>query len=227
MSPLGGKLTHYGAGLGSAPRPLNSMMTCQLTKLETALDQLKKAYPQLVPADAALLASALTLTGRHAIALYEGEQYVWPEDNEKLMRAMVPQVKITQEAIESNAPKRASKTAVEEEPVLMNVGLMPNLTAGENLLQGRDDLKTILSDILQEGVEFVYAPNDLGWQWALDRVNWTTIAGQEISKRVKSKTAFTEGAVGVEMNAGAKKRPSTKKSAAADVVADIDVPDEV
>lgn len=203
------------------------MMTCQLTKLETALDQLKKAYPQLVPADAALLASALTLTGRHAIALYEGEQYVWPEDNEKLMRAMVPQVKITQEAIESNAPKRASKTAVEEEPVLMNVGLMPNLTAGENLLQGRDDLKTILSDILQEGVEFVYAPNDLGWQWALDRVNWTTIAGQEISKRVKSKTAFTEGAVGVEMNAGAKKRPSTKKSAAADVVADIDVPDEV
>ena len=202
------------------------MMTCQLTKLETALDQLKKAYPQLVPADAALLASALTLTGRHAIALYEGEQYVWPEDNEKLMRAMVPQVKITQEAIESNAPKRASKTAVEEEPVLMNVGLMPNLTAGENLLQGRDDLKTLLSDILQEGVEFVYAPNDLGWQWALDRANWTTIAGQDVSKRVKSKTAFTEGAVGVEMNAGAKKRPSTKKAAAVDTP-DVDLPDEV
>lgn len=202
------------------------MMTCQLTKLETALDQLKKAYPQLVPADAALLASALTLTGRHAIALYEGEQYVWPEDNEKLMRAMVPQVKITQEAIESNAPKRVSKTAVEEEPVLMNVGLMPNLTAGENLLQGRDDLKTLLSDILQEGVEFVYAPNDLGWQWALDRANWTTLAGQDVSKRVKSKTAFTEGAVGVEMNAGAKKRPSTKKAAAIETP-DVDLPDEV
>lgn len=197
------------------------MMTCQLTKLETALDQLKKAYPQLVPADAALLASALTLTGRHAIALYEGEQYVWPDDNEKLMRAMVPQVKITQEAIEANAPKRVSKTAVEEEPILMNVGLMPNLTAGENLLQGRDDLKTVLSDILQEGVEFVYATNDIGWQWALDRANWTTIAGQDVSKRVKSKTSFTEGAVGVEMNAGAKKRPTTKK-AAAEVV---DVPD--
>ena len=192
-------------------------MTCQLTKLETALDTLKKAYPQLVPADAALLASALTLTGRHAIALYEGEQYVWPDENEKLLRAMVPQVKQTQEAIEANAPKRVSKTAVEEEPVLMSVGLMPNLTAGENLLQGRDDLKTMLSDILQEGVEFAYASTDIGWQWALDRANWTTLAGQDISKRVKSKTAFTEGAVGVEMNAGAKKRPAAKKAA---VIAD-------
>lgn len=189
-------------------------MTCQLTKLETALDTLKKAHPELVPADAALLASALTLTGRHAIALYEGEQYVWPEDNEKLMRAMVPQVKQTQEAIEANAPKRPSKTAVEEEPVLMNVGLMPNLTAGENLLQGRDDLKTLLSDVLQNGVEFAYAPGDIGWQWALDRVNWTTVVGQDISKRIKSKTAFTEGAVGVETNAGAKKRAAAKKAAA-------------
>ena len=198
------------------------MMTCQLTKLETALDQLKKTYPQLVPADAALLASALTLTGRHALALYEGEQYGWPEDNEKLMRAMVPQVRITQEAIESNAPKRVSKTATEEEPILLNVGLMPNLTAGENLLQGRDELKTLLSDILQAGVEFSYAPSDIGWQWALDRANWTTIAGQEVSKRVKTKTAFTEGAVGIETNAGAKKR-AVKKTA---VDTTVDIPDE-
>ena len=190
-------------------------MTCQLTKLETALDVLKKAHPDLVPADAALLASALTLTGRHAIALYEGEQYVWPEDNDKLLKAMVPHVRITQEAIDANAPKRVAKNAVEEEPVLMNVGLMPNLTAGENLLEGRDELKTLLSDILQDGVEFAYAATDIGWQWALDRANWTTIAGQEISKRVKSKTAFTEGAVGVEMNAGAKKRAPSKKAAPA------------
>lgn len=185
-------------------------MTCQLTKLETALDALKKAHPQLVPADAALLASALTLTGRHAIALYEGEQYVWPDDNEKLMQAMVPHVKITQEAIEANAPKRASKTAVEEEPIMINVGLMPNLTAGENLLQGRDDLKTLLSDILQDGVEFSYAPTDIGWQWALDRVNWTTLAGQDVSKRIKTKTAFTEGAVGIETGSGTKKRAAKK-----------------
>jgi hypothetical protein len=183
------------------------MLTCQLTKLETALDQVKKSYPKLMPADAALLASALSLTGRHAIALYEGEQYVWPEDNDRLTKAMVPQMRITQEAIEHNAPKKVAKNAPEDEPVQIAVGLMPNFTAGEKLLQDRKDLKTLLSDVLQEGVEFAYQPNDIGWQWALDRANWSTIAGQEISRRVKVKTGFTEGAVGVELGAtGAKKR---------------------
>src|SRR5579859_248312 len=101
------------------------MLTCQLTKLEVALDQVKKTYPKLMPADAALLASALTLTGRHALALYEGEQYAWPNDNEKLMKAMVPQMQITQEAIEHNTPKKVSKSAPEEEPVQISVGLSP------------------------------------------------------------------------------------------------------
>ncbi len=189
------------------------MITCQLTKLETALDQLKKAYPKLMPADAALLASALTLTGRHATALYEGEHYKWPEDNEKLAKAMVPQVQLVNEAIESNAPKKVSKNAPEEEPVTISVGLMPNFTAGENLLKDRDDLKTLLSDILQDGVEFAYSPTDIGWQWALDRANWNTIAGQDVSRRIKVKTGFTEGAVGIEMGVGGtKKRPSRAKA---------------
>ncbi len=200
------------------------MITCQLTKLETALDQLKKAYTKLMPADAALLASALTLTGRHAIALYEGEQYVWPTDNDKLTKAMVPQVLLVQEAIENNAPKKVSKNAPEEEPITISVGLMPNFSAGENLLSERDDLKTVLSDILQDGVEFAYSPTDIGWQWALDRANWNTIAGQEVSRRIKIKTSFTEGAVGVEMGlTGAKKRPSRAK--AADLPEIADVPD--
>ena len=190
------------------------MITCQLTKLETALDQVKKAHPKLVPADAALLASALTLTGRHAIALYEGTQYTWPEDYAKLTHAMVGQLQMVQEAIEANAPKKVSKTAPEEEPVTVSVGLMPNFTAGENLLKERDDLKQLLSDVLQEGVEFVYAPSDIGWQWALDRANWTTIANSEMSRRIKVKASFTEGAVGIEMGAaGAKKRPSRAKPA--------------
>jgi hypothetical protein len=177
-----------------------------------------------MPADAALLASALTLTGRHAIALYDGEQYVWPTDNDKLTRAMVAQVQLVQEAIENNAPKKVSKNAPEEEPVTISVGLMPNFSAGENLLSDRDDLKTVLSDILQDGVEFAYSPTDIGWQWALDRANWNTITGQEISRRVKIKTSFTEGAVGVEMGlAGAKKRPSRAK--AAEVAEIADVPD--
>ena len=190
------------------------MITCQLTKLETALDQVKKVHSKLVPADAALLASALTLTGRHAIALYEGTQYTWPEDYAKLTHAMVGQLQLVQEAIEANAPKKVSKTAPEEEPVTVSVGLMPNFTAGENLLKDRDDLKQLLSDVLQEGVEFVYAPSDIGWQWALDRANWSTIANAEMSRRIKVKASFTEGAVGIEMGAaGAKKRPSRAKPA--------------
>lgn len=203
------------------------MITCQLTKLETALDQLKKNYSKLMPADAALLASALTLTGRHAIAIYEGEQYVWPDDSEKLTQAMVPQVLLVQEAIENNAPKKTSKNAPEEEPVTIAVGLMPNFSAGENLLVDRDDLKTVLSDILQEGVEFVYSPIDIGWQWGLDRANWNTITGQEISRRVRIKTSFTEGAVGVEMGlTGSKKRPSRAKAVEApEIVAAPEAPE--
>lgn len=190
------------------------MITCQLTKLETALDQIKKNYTKLVPADAALIASALTLTGRHAVAIYEGEQYRWPEDYEKLTSAMVPQLLLINEGIEATAPKRAVKSTTEEEPIMVSVGLMPNYLAGEKLLQERKDLQTLLSDILQEGVEFVYASSDIGWQWALDRANWSTITAHDSSRRIKIKASFTEGAVGIEMGlAGAKKRPSRAKVA--------------
>jgi hypothetical protein len=212
----------HGLTVNRNPEETKRLITCQLTKLETALDQLKKTYTKLMPADAALLASALTLTGRHAIALYEGEQYVWPNDNDKLTKAMVGQVLQVQEAIENNAPKKVSKNAPEEEPVTISVGLMPNFSAGENLLVERDDLKTVLSDILQEGVEFAYSPIDIGWQWGLDRANWNTITGQEVSRRIKIKTSFTEGAVGVEMGlSGAKKRPSRAKVADLPEIADV------
>lgn len=188
------------------------MITIQLTKLESALDQIRKTQSKLLAADAALIATALSVTGRHAISIYEGEQYVWPDDYERLTNAMVSQIEMVNEAIEHNAPKRTSKTAVEEEPVIVTVGLMPNLTAGEQVLAERDDLKAVLSDILQEGVEFVYASTDIGWQWALDRANWNTISGSEVSRRIKIKAGFTEGAVGIEMGIGTpKKRPSRAK----------------
>ena len=191
------------------------MITCQLTKLEVALDQVKKTYPKLKPADAALVTSALTLTGRHAIALYEGEHYTWPEDYDKLTHAMVGQLRIVQEGIEAATPKRVAKNAPEEEPVVVTVGLTPNFTAGENLLGNRNDLKTKLSDILQDGVEFLYASTDLGWQWALDRVNWSTVSAGDMSRRIKIKCAFTEGAVGVEMGSGTTKKRATKAKAVA------------
>ncbi len=188
------------------------MITIQLTKLESALDQIRKTQPKLLAADAALIATALSVTGRHAISLYEGEQFVWPEDYERLTNSMITQIEMVNEAIEHNAPKRTTKTTVEEEPVIVTVGLMPNLSAGEKVLSERDDLKVILSDLLHEGVEFVYASTDIGWQWALDRANWNTISGSEISRRIKIKASFTEGAVGIEMGIGGpKKRPSRAK----------------
>lgn len=190
------------------------MITCQLTKLESALDQMKKAYPKLKPTDVTVLVTALTLTGRHALALYDGQQYSWPEDYDKLTSAMVSELQTVQENIEANAPKRVSKSAPEEEPINVNVGLAPNLSAGENLLNDRDDLKALLSEVLQKGVEFVYSGADIGWQWALDRVNWNTVADQEISRRIKIKCTFTEGAVGVEMGTSTPKKRAPKKAAA-------------
>ncbi|MGV3616836.1 MAG: hypothetical protein ACO1SV_16035 [Fimbriimonas sp.] len=191
------------------------MITIQLTKLETAVDQIRKTHTRLVPADQTLLATALSLTGRHAIALYEGEQYTWPEDYERLTRAMVSQIDMVNEAVESNTPKRAAKTTTEEEPVTVTVGLMPNLTAGEQLLAERDDLKAVLADTLQEGVEYSYNPSDIGWQWALDRANWNTISGHEVSRRIRVKASFTEGAVGIELGVGTKKRPTKPTAASA------------
>lgn len=188
------------------------MITCQLTKLETAFEQMRKAYPKLPPTDAALLASALTLTGRHAIALYEGTQYTWPEEYDGLTEAMVKQLEMVNEGIETT---KKAKANVEEEPVTVSVGLMPNLSAGEKQLQDRKDLKALLSDALQQGVEFVYSPSDIGWQWALDRVNWSTVSGEELSRRIKIKATFTEGAIGIEMGAAGPKRRTSKKAAAA------------
>lgn len=185
------------------------MVTCNLTKLESAVDQIRKAYPKLAPADAGLIAAALSLTGRHALAVYEGDKFVWPDDNERLLQSMSGHLRTVQEAIDASTPpvkKTAKAAVVEEEPVNVNVGLAPNIPAGEALLKTREDLKTLLSDIVAEGVEFVYNPSDIGWQWALDRANWSTVSAGELSRRIKVKAVFTEGAVGVEIGSAPKKR---------------------
>lgn len=187
------------------------MLTCHLTKLETAVDQIKKAYPKMKPTDAALIASALVITGRHAIAHYDGENYHWPADYDKLTKAMVSHINSVSDELE---PVKKTKNAPEEEAVIITVGLSPNYSAGEDRLLARKDLKATLSDILQEGVEFVYSPTDVGWQWALERANWSTITGSEVNKRIKIKASFTEGAVGVEMGTATKKRAASKKKKA-------------
>lgn len=187
------------------------MITLQLTKLETAFDQVRKAHPKLKPADAALLASALTLTGRHALAVYDEKHYRWPDDYEKLAGSMVGEIRSIQDSVESTVKK--TKTSPEEEPISVNIGLAPHLAAGEQVLVGRNDLKALLSDVLKDGVEFVYAASDIGWQWAMDRANWGTISGNEIGRRVKVKAGFTEGAVGVEMGVGGPKKRASKPKA--------------
>lgn len=185
------------------------MITCNLTKLETAVEQVRKAFPKLQPADAGRLASALVLTGRHAIALYDGNQYRWPEDCERLSKVLATQL---EEAVKSAEPVKKAKTSAEEEAVTLNVGLTPNFSAGEQRLEDRPDLKAALSDALQEGVEFVYSATDVGWQWALDRVNWSTVVGEDVVRRVRVKATFSEGAVGVEMGPTGKKKTSKAKA---------------
>ena len=187
------------------------MIICNLTKLESAVDQIRKTHPKLLAADAALVASALSLTGRHAKAVYEGQYFIWPNDNEKLMVSMSGHLHSINAVIVESLPKKITKnTILDDEPVVVNIGLAPNLAAGEELLNTREDLKTLLSDILQAGVEFSYSSADIGWQWALDRANWNTISDGDLSRRIKIKALFTEGAVGSEQGTTTKKRTAKK-----------------
>jgi len=173
------------------------------------VDQVRKSYPKLRPTDSALLASAIALTGRHAIAVFEGQQYRWPDEYPKLTEALAKELEVVQSYTES--PKKVTKSTPEEEPIVINVGLMPNFSAGERILEGRKNIKALLSEVLQGGVEFVYSSTDVGWQWALDRANWSTISGGEVTRKIKVKAVFTEGAVGVEMGSAKRKRPSKAK----------------
>ncbi|HMS54929.1 MAG TPA: hypothetical protein PKA27_05975 [Fimbriimonadaceae bacterium] len=191
------------------------MITCNLTKLESALEQTRKAYPKLRPTDAALVASALSMMGRHAIALYDGQQYHWPEDYEALTAAMSKEVENINETVE--APKKSAKNAEEPEPVTLSVGLMPNLSAGERQLEGHDKLKALLSEAMTEGLEFNYQALDIGWQWALDRANWGTITGQDLARKIKVKATFTEGAVGIEAGTGTTKKRASRAKAPKEV----------
>lgn len=180
------------------------MLTVQLTKLESTIDQVKKAYPKLKAVDVSLIATALSIAGRHALAAYEEEHYVWPNDTEKLSRTMLARILSIEGAMEPL--KKVTKNSPEEEPITIIVGLAANHAAGEEFLGKREDLKTLYSDILADGVEFTYQPHDLGWQWALDRVNWKTVSSEQIKRKVKIHTEFTEGATGSEIGTTVKKR---------------------
>lgn len=187
------------------------MLICSLHKPESTYDQVRKAYPKLKPTDAALIATALVLSGRYALAVYDNKQFNWPADHEGLTKELLKEIEIVQQSLANNAKKTAKPA--EEELTDISVSLLPNYPAGEKILSAREDLKTLLSDILQEGVEFNYSPGDIGWLWALDHVNWSVISNGELGRRFKFKGKFADKSVGVELSAqGTKKKVTRAKS---------------
>lgn len=188
------------------------LITCNLTKPESTLDQVKKTYPKLQQTDAALMAIALYRSGKYAKAVYEEKEYAWPDDVDALAQALLGHLRIIQQQLE---PVKRTKSSPEEEPVEVRVQLAPNLSEGERVLGDNETLKTLLSDILEKGVEYQFTTTDIGWQWALDRANWTTLSDGELTRRVKLRTVFLGEAVGTEMGvSGQPKKRQTKKAAA-------------
>lgn len=203
------------------------MIVVHLSKPESTLDQVRKSYPKLKPTDASLVANGLVLSGRRAVCVFDEETYSWPDDIEKLTTAMLPQMRQIQETVEV-ATKKAQRIEIEETAVEIKIGLKANYKAGEQLLGDREDLKTLLSDILEKGVEFQYGPQDIiGWQWAFDRTNWNTLTDGELTRRVKLKAVFEDNSVGVELGASGTKKRTPKPKAAAVVVEEPEVVEEV
>lgn len=186
------------------------MIVCNLTKPESTLDQIKKAYPKLPQTDAALVAIALVLSGRDAKAVFEDKSYNWPSDYSNLTSALLGVLKIAQTDAEPAKKTKAALAAAEEEAVEVKIGLTSNYEEGEKVLGDREDLKTLFSDILHKGVEFQYSGTDIGWQWSLDRANWSTLSNGELTRRIKLKAAFQGDSVGTEMGTGPKRRTSKK-----------------
>lgn len=186
------------------------MIVCNLSKPESTLDQVKKAYPKLQTTDAGLLASSLVIAGREAQAVYEGGSYTWPADINDLCKALLRQLSMLQEEQAPVKKTKAAMAALEEEAVEVKVGLTANYAHAEKLLGTRDDLKTLFSDILNGNIEYQYTAQDIGWQWALDRVNWTTVSGGDLTRRVRLKATFQGDVVGTEM--GLTKKRVTRKA---------------
>lgn len=178
------------------------MIVCNLTKPEATQEQVRKSYPKLGQTDVAQLSIALVLTGKYALAHYDGQTYRYPEDVNKFTKALSVTLNQIQSTVEPT--KKAKAAAAEEEPVEVKVGLSCNLVEGEHVLGDRKDLKALLGEVVKEGLEFQYTPTDILWQWALDRANWTTISGGELTRRVKLKTNFEDSTLGTELGVGGK-----------------------
>ncbi|MCC7101965.1 MAG: hypothetical protein IT206_02665 [Fimbriimonadaceae bacterium] len=192
---------------------LPDMIVCNLTKPEATQEQVRKTYPKLGQTDVAQLSVALVLAGKYALAHYDGETYRYPEDVTKFTKALSVTLNQIQSTVEPT--KKAKAAAAEEEPVEVKVGLSCNIVEGEHMLGDRKDLKALLGEAVKEGVEYQYTSTDILWQWALDRANWTTISGGELTRRVKLKAAFEDSTLGTELGVGGKVKKTRSPKAAA------------
>lgn len=179
------------------------LTTCNLTKPESTYDAIRKEYPKLPPTDAALIATALVESGKFAVCVYDGKEYDWTVDqHDALAQALKREIEQVQEA--DPQPKKGKATV--DEPATITVHLRPSVQAAERVLHHRDDLKTMLSDLLAGGVEYLYSPTDIGWPWTLERVNWSTVTGSEIRHRVRFRAEFEAPCEAVELSQSGKRK---------------------
>ncbi|MBL8087485.1 MAG: hypothetical protein JNM85_05355 [Chthonomonas sp.] len=206
------------------PQETHTLIVCNLTKPESTLDQVKKTFPKLPQTDAALVATALVLSGRYAKVEHDGDTFDWTKDYHELTSRLLPILEQVNLGIEPPAKRtKAAIAASEEEIVEFKINLVSNYAQGETVLGEREDLKTLLAEILQSGVEYQYSSTDIGWQWALDRANWSTLSGGDLTRRVKLKALFSGDNVGTEMGQNGPKKRASKRAAAA--VVEVEIPE--
>ena len=189
------------------------MIVCNLTKPESTFDQVRKHLPDLIPTDAALIATALVEAARWSIAEYDNHSFEWgPDAHEPMSGAVLKEVEQVNETLDTVKKVSKAAKAEVEEPVTITIPLRPSQKVGEGFLGDRNDLKAKLSDILQEGVEFHYGPTDIGWHWSMERVNWQTVTGGDLSKRIRFSAEFVDNNEAVELGPGGKKKAPRKKA---------------
>lgn len=206
------KTPPFGVG---ARGPNSLSLTCNLTKPEATFDQVRKTYEDLKPTDAALIATALVESGRFAVVVRDDKVFRYPDDHEAMTRSILAEIQQLQQTIDSEVKgtKKAPKIS-EDEPVELLIQLKPNLEAGELFLGDREDLKQLLAGIIDgdEGVEYLFGATDIQWQWALERVNWSTLSSGDYGRRFKF-SVRGEGVVDfVELGPGGKKKTTKSKS---------------
>jgi hypothetical protein len=189
-----------------------------LSKPEATLENIKKAYPNLTPTDSALLAVALTVCGRQALAEFEGNKYRWPDDLDKFASALGNHFVALKSHFEVSEKKRAAKAMAEEEPITVTYTLHHNSDAGDEFLKGHNDLISLLHEILDGNVEYQFTPSDLMWQNAIDRINFDTRTGAPLGRRFLTKAEFAEGINAVEAGTSSKRKRAPRTKAAKEEV---------